>query len=258
MHGDEVTIDDIDQERPTGLERLENAGSNCQVLFLLEIAECGVPAVDSIENRVECHVAHVALHQIQLLAPILRDFCGQRQLMQRQIVPNHRIAALRELDGVIASTATQVEHDSTRRNAERFLDERCLAFDLLVTEPAQGTGEVLVEQLFPPRAPRLRRGFVVGFRFFFGGFTGCGRVLLSTRSTGRIARRRFSASLTKRWVTATGWRPRGIAFGNLRGSLCIELGCRCVRDCGYWTRRRGRRLSPDGFGRWLGNHCASA
>src|SRR5580704_2347513 len=67
---EKIAIDDVEKKEPPGLERAMHAVDDLRVLFFLEVSEARVPAEDSVELLVERHVAHVALHDVELHAAL--------------------------------------------------------------------------------------------------------------------------------------------------------------------------------------------
>ncbi len=151
-----IPIDHVDQEHAARAERLEDPLRHGQILVFFEVAEGGVPTEHSVEHLFEGHLTHVALQKVDLLAALLGHVCGQRELIQRQIIANDAVATARELDRMVSGTTTEIEHHATGSDAERFLDERHLTTNVFVRDARACAHEVFVEQIFPPRRARLR------------------------------------------------------------------------------------------------------
>src|SRR5580658_3439265 len=76
---EKIAVDDVEQEEPPRLERATDPIDDLRVLLLLEVTEARVPAEDAVELLVERHVAHVALHEVELDAAVLGVVAGARK-----------------------------------------------------------------------------------------------------------------------------------------------------------------------------------
>src|SRR5205823_12896199 len=98
----EVAANHVEEELPALAERLVDSADDVRVLFFLEVAEARAPAIDAVERVFERHLAHVALHEVDLLVLLLRLFAGAREHREAEVEADDRVAATRELDGLTA------------------------------------------------------------------------------------------------------------------------------------------------------------
>ena len=90
-------------------------------------------------------------------AAVLRLVAGAREHREGQVEADDLVAAARELDGVPARAAREIEHGPAALDAEALLDEVDLARDLRVGDLLHRADVVVVEEVLPPEAALAAR-----------------------------------------------------------------------------------------------------
>src|SRR5204862_6517730 len=113
---DPLAVDDLQEISPSGPEHVRRGLDHQPIIRLIEeIAKAGEEIEDQVKLLAGNRPAHVALQPANLDAAGLRPGLRHADEIWRQVHPRHLIAAPRQLDGMPALAARQIQ-DAQRRS----------------------------------------------------------------------------------------------------------------------------------------------